>query len=193
MVRMSLDELHLPCSVRLNGPNTQTDLSRNPLTNTMIIIQHPRSVFNCIKFYILEVDKTSIQIFLKVSRSSIKFFTSSPEILQHLRVSVLPFKEAHQRKWRHFNMSLWVCFIPPASMSNLVGRKWFDLLQAWGILESNRLNHKDQRSPANLGFSCRHMRSSPLSFGACGAAFWAFHSLDLPKQPSHLSPLWCLP
>jgi len=37
-------------------------------------------------------------------------------------------------------------------MSNLVGRKLFDLLQAWGISESNRLNHKDQRSPASLVF-----------------------------------------
>lgn len=56
MVRMSLDELHLPCSVRLNGANTQTDLSRNPLSN-LHNDHHTTSEIYCIKISLLEMDK----------------------------------------------------------------------------------------------------------------------------------------
>lgn len=48
-------------------------------------------------------------------------------------------------------ISLQACCIPHAGMSNIVR------IQAWVIRKSNIFNHKDH------GFSCRHMRSTPLS------------------------------
>lgn len=94
------------------------------------------TIIQKIKFSLLEVSKN---VFLKNKKK------------------VLQFIDACQKRWRR----LVRMFHTPATMPNLFRRKWFDLLQSQGISESNRLIHKDQHSPVNLGFSCRRIRGAP--------------------------------
>lgn len=92
--------------------------------------------------------------------------------------------------WILFNIRPLTLTSPPTSISNQVGRKWFDLGEKQSIWKSNRLGHEVLPRLFDLVCSCWFWQWEILT---AGVYFFTPSTFNAPWKQTHLPPvLWFL-